>query len=276
MKDENINFDENEDKNSLKKKLEDAMKEAKELGGWNSFKNGEWLFKLIRKSLRNYWEKGNAEYFKKKYKSNDEEFLYKKLVSITARNASLLGGVVGAAVSIDEILAIIEAITAPATGGGSTIPLPAQLGVAVAALTGEAVLLVKMQLHLVVNIGKIYKIDLDPDDPEDILTILAFAVGGSVAEEAGRFGMKVGSKIAAKSAKGIFKKETLEALKKIGSKLGVKILQRTIVKYVVPLASIGIGMGWNYYSTKAIGKIAKKHFLARRNDSNNRAETVGV
>ncbi len=263
MKDYQFNFDENEDKKSLRKKLEDAKNEAKELGGWHSFKNGEWLFKLIKKSFQNYWEKGNADYFKKKYKSDDEEFLYKKLVSITARNAALLGGVIGATVSIDEIIAIIEAIAAPATGGGSTVPIPAQFAVALAALSGEAILLVRMQLQLVANIGKIYNVNLDPDDPEDILTILAFALGGSVAEEAGKFGMKVGGKIAANTAKGILKKETLEAFKKIGAKLGVKILQRTIVKYIVPLASIGIGMGWNYFSTKAIGKIASKHFKKR-------------
>jgi uncharacterized protein (DUF697 family) len=270
MKDENTNFDENEDKESLRKKLEDAKKEAKELGGWQSFKNGEWLYLLIKKSFHNYWEKGNAEYFKEKYKTDDEEFICKKLISIAARNASILGGIIGATVSIDEILAVIEAISAPATGGGSTVPIPAQVAVAIAALTGEAVLLVRMQLQLVANIGKIYMVNLDPDDPEDILTILAFAVGGSVAEEAGKFGMKVGGKLAANAAKGIFKKETLAALKKIGTKLGIKILQRTIIKYVVPLASIGIGMTWNYFSTKSIGKIARKHFLARRNNESDK------
>ncbi|GJQ60975.1 MAG: hypothetical protein SCALA702_00280 [Melioribacteraceae bacterium] len=220
MKYDDPNYDENEDKESLKKKLENAIKEAEELGGWNSFKNGEWLFRLIKKSFKNYWEKGNAEYFKKKYKSDDEEFLFKKLVSVTARNAAILGGVIGATVSIDEIIAIIETISAPASGGSSTIPIPAQIAVALAALSGEAVLLVRMQLQLVANIGKIYNVNLDPDDPEDILTILAFAVGGSVAEEAGKFGMKVGGKIAANAAKGIFKKETLEALKKLEPSLG--------------------------------------------------------
>ncbi|GJQ60974.1 MAG: hypothetical protein SCALA702_00270 [Melioribacteraceae bacterium] len=48
----------------------------------------------------------------------------------------------------------------------------------------------------------------------------------------------------------------------------MKILQRTIVKYVIPLASIGIGMGWSYMSTKTIGKIARKHFLKRGNNDN--------
>ena len=267
MKDENTKFDGNEDKESLRKKLEDAKKEAKELGGWQAFKSGEWLYLLIKKSFHNYWEKGNAEYFKEKYKTDDEEFLSKKLISITARNASILGGIVGATISIDEISAVIEFFSAPVTGGASTIPLPAEIAIAIAALTGEAVLLVRMQLQLVANIGKIYKIDLDPDDPEDILTILAFAVGGSVAEEAGKFGMKVGGKLAANAAKGFFKKETLAALKKIGAKLGIKILQRSIIKYVVPLVSIGVGMTWNYLSTKSIGKIAKKHFLARRKNN---------
>lgn len=76
---------------------------------------GEWLFKLIKKSFHYYWEKGNAEYFKEKYKSVDVNFLYKKLVIVTARNISLIGGLIGAAVSVDEILGIMEAIETPIT-----------------------------------------------------------------------------------------------------------------------------------------------------------------
>ena len=72
------------------------------------------------------------------------------------------------------------------------------------------------------------------DDPEDILTILAFAVGGSAANVAGKFGMKVGGKLAGRAAKGLFKKEVLAALKSIAAKVGIEILQRSNVKYTIP------------------------------------------
>ena len=113
---------------------------------------------------------------------------------------------------------------------------------------------------MVANIGKAYAVPLDPDDPEDILTILAYALGGSAAEAAGKFGMRVGGKLAGRRSKAVFQKEVLELCKSVAAKMGVKLLQRNIVKYTVPLASIVIGTGWNYVSTLTVGKIATKHF----------------
>jgi hypothetical protein len=75
--------------------------------------------------------------------------------------------------------------------------------------------------------------------------------------------MKVGGKLAGRAAKAVFKKESLAALKRIAAKVSVKILQGTIIKYTVPVASIGIGIAWNYISTKIVGKIAIKHFKYR-------------
>lgn len=246
----------------LKEKLKDAQSEIKKLGGTAAFKSGEWFLKLIQKSFSNYWEKANSDYFREKYKNKDNEYIAKKLIAVAARNASILGGIVGATISVDEIAAIV-------TGGEGGIGLPANITIAVSAVLSEAILLVRFQLHLVINIAKLYDIVLDPEDPEDILTIFAYAIGGKAAEEAGKFGMKVGSKFAANLVKGYIKKDVLKAIKSIGAKLGIKILQRTIIKYVVPGVSIGLGVGWNYFSTKAIGKIAVKHFKKLSEDNSN-------
>ncbi len=248
-----------ENKESIKEQLKNAKDEVSELGGISAFKSGEWLFRLIQKSFRNYWERASADYFQDKYKSKDEDFIAKKLSKVAARNASLIGAATGAVVSTDEIVALV-------TGGEGGIGIPANVAIALTAMASEAVLLVRFQLKLVANLGKLYGVPLDPDDPEDILTILAFAVGGSAAEAAGKVGMKVGGKIAKVAVKKYISKEVLEALKRIGAKIGIKILQRTILKYTVPVVSIGIGAGWNYVTTRAVGKIAKKHFLQRRNE----------
>lgn len=255
---------EEQTKESIRKQLVEAQKEVEELGGWEAFKSGQWLYKLIKKSFANYWQRGNAEYFKRKYRTDDEAFLIKKLTEVAARNAAIIGAITGAVVSTNEIMVIIQAMGTPASGGSTLIPLPAQVAIALTVLAGEAVLLVRFQLQLVANIGRIRGVQLDPNDPEDILTILAFALGGALAEEAGRLGMKIGGKLAANAAKAIFRKQLLAALKKMAARIGIKLLQRTIIKYVVPLASIGIGSGWNYFSTKAVSRIADKHFLASR------------
>src|SRR5262249_12296126 len=149
------------------------------------------------------------------------------------------------------------------TAGEGGIGLPANIALAAAALSAEAILLVRFQLQLVANLGKFYGAPLDPDDPEDILTILAFALGGSAADAAGKDGMKIGGKFAGRAAKRVFSKDVLAFFKKIAAKVGVKILQRTIVKYTIPIVSIGIGTGWNYFATRAVGRIATKHFKQR-------------
>jgi uncharacterized protein (DUF697 family) len=243
-------------KNDIKKKLSQAKRDYKEVGGWPAFKSGEWLWQIIQKSFANYWKNANVKYFESKYGTKNREILANKLTSVTAKNAAILGGVTGAAISTDEIIAII-------TGGEGGVGLPANIAIAATGIGAEAILLIRFQLQLVANLGKLYGVPLDPDDPEDILTILAFALGGSVADVAGKFGMKVGGKLVGRAAKAVFKKKILATLKRIAAKVGVKILQRSIIKYVIPIASIGIGTGWNYVSTKTVAKIAKKHFKKR-------------
>lgn len=249
-------------KDNIKQQLSKAKSDYKEVGGWSSFKSGQWLWQIIQKSFANYWENANVEYFETKYGTKDKAKLSQKLIAVTAKNSAILGGVTGAAISTDEITAIV-------TGAEGGVGLPANITIAAAAIGGEAILLIRFQLQLVANLGKLYGVPLDPNDPEDILTILAFALGGSAADTAGKFGMKVGGKLAGRAAKAVFKKETLAAFKRIAAKVGVKVLQRSIVKYTIPIASIVIGTGWNYASTRTVAKIAIKHFEQRADEVGN-------
>lgn len=242
---------------SLKSQLGAAGQEYRELGGWAAFRSGEWLALLIGKSFANYWERAHAEYFQKKYGTMDVDILASKLTSVAAKNAALLGGVAGAMVTADEITAVVSG----AEGG---IGLPANLAVAATVIGGEAILLMRLQLQLLANLGKIYGVPLDPNDPEDILTIIAFALGGAAAEAAGNAGMKIGGTLAARAVKETFKKETLATLKRIAAKAGVRILQRSLVKATIPVVSIMLGGSWNFTATKAMARVARRHFAARR------------
>jgi uncharacterized protein (DUF697 family) len=244
------------EKSKIRKKIDEAKQEYEELGGAAAFRRGDWLWRVIQKSFQNYWARANAEYFRNKYPTRDEPAIARKLIAVAAKNASLLGAVVGATVSADEIVAI-------ATAGEGGVGIPANIAIALAAVSAEAILLVRIQMQLVVNIAKVYGIPLDPDDPEDILTILAFALGGSAAEAAGKAGMKLGAHVVEVSAKKLLQKDALEAMERVAARIGIRIVQRSIVKYAVPAASIGIGLGWNYLTTRAIGKAAIRHFEQR-------------
>ncbi len=246
-------------RNIIRRLLDTTKREYSELGGWSAFRSGEWLGLLIQRSFRNYWERATVDYFCAKYGTTNPDKVAAKLITVAAKNAAILGALTGAAVSTDELVAIFTA----AEGG---IGLPANLAIAATAVAAEAILLVRFQLRLVANLGKLYRVPFDPDDPEDILTILAFALGGSTADMAGKAGAKIGGKMGGRVAKTVFSKDVLAFLKRLAAKVGVKILQRTIVKYVVPIVSIGIGTGWNYIATRAVGRIAVRHFKQRLAD----------
>ncbi len=248
------------DKASLKQELNDAKAEIEHVGGLVAFKSGDWFFNLVRKCFRNYYERATGDYFSAKYPGFSEDKLLSKITGVAAGNAAILGGLVGLGVTVDEVAAFF---TAPATAG---LSVPAQVAIAATAIAAELLLLTRMQLKLVAEIATIMKVPLDPEDPEDILTIFAFAVGGGAAEAAGKFGMKVGAKVTEKVIKATIKKETLAALKKVAAKFGQKLLQRTIINYAVPVVSILIGGGWNFFSTKAVSRIARKHFEQRRSE----------
>ena len=257
-------------KNEIKKKLSEAKLDYKEVGGWSSFKSGQLLWQIIQKSFASYWNNANVECFEAKYGTKDTEKLANKLIAVAAKNSSILGGITGAAISTDEIVTIV-------TGGEGVVGLPANIAIAVTGIGAETIILIRFQLQMVANLGKLYGVPLDPDDPEDILTIFAFALGGSAADAAGKFGMKVGGKLAGRTAKAVFKKETLAALKRIAAKVGIKIFQRSIVKYTIPIASIGIGTVLNYASTKTVAKIATKHFKQRSKEfGSDKDATVAV
>ncbi|MGI9072740.1 MAG: hypothetical protein ACR2JB_15845 [Bryobacteraceae bacterium] len=241
------------DNEGIKTQLTEARRDYVELGGWRAFKSGEWLLPLVQKSFQNYWERANTEYFQKKYGTQDNARIAKKLVKVAARNSALLGAVIGLTVSADEALAIV-------TGAEGGVGLPANIAIALVAIGSEMILLTRFQLQLIAELGKLYGVPLDPNDPEDILTILGFAIGCVTGERAGTFATEAGGEAAGLGAKRIFRGAVLRETKRIFAKMGVKILQGSIVKYTIPGASIVIGGGWNYAQTKIVAKIAQRHF----------------
>ena len=245
--------DQPQDKKTLRQRLQQAIEDVKELGGWPAIKSGEWLLPLVQKSLRTYYENTNVGYFREKYPRASDDEIVAILTKVAAKNAAILGAITGASVSANEISLIV---TGAATGG---LSLPAQATIAGLTLAGEAVLLIRLQLQLIANIARIIGAPLDPNDPEDVLLIFGFAVGGVGAELAGTTGARIAGHLAKTTIRHQISGRTLVALKVFARALGLKVLQRTILKYAVPLVSMLVGGGWNYATTQKIGKIAAEH-----------------
>jgi hypothetical protein len=152
-----------------------------------------------------------------------------------------------------------------ATAGELTTITSAGLTAAafVGTIGAEMIYLARIQMRLVLDLAVVYDLQIDLDDPEDVLMVFGYALGVAPTELLGK-GLQVAARAGTKSTvKAVVSKGTLEAIQKFAHRLGFKILQRTIIKYAVPVASAAVGSGYNYVTTKSVGRIAKLHFKHR-------------
>lgn len=238
---------------SIRQELKETVREIVSLGGWHEFKSGEWLFCLIEGALRNNSESATSESLFAKYPNHSREQIAHKLIETASKKAALAGAITGAAVSADELVALF---TAAEVGVG----LPANIAIAATAICAEVFYTAKIQLELVTKLGILHATLLNPDDPEDILTIMNFAFGGGAAELAGHQGTQFSKALVGRY---YARKESFEVLKRFARKLGYRLLRRSIANAVVPGVSMFVGAMWNKRTTRRVGKLVLRHFAHR-------------
>ena len=235
-------------KSQVESEFSEAKKFAKSMN-FDEVKNGEWFIHLLRKVVHTYDRNARAAYFQQKYPGLPPDEIADILTSVCVRYATIAGAITGAAATADQIVTI-----------GS-------LGMTAALFIGtigaEMLYLAKIQMRLVLDIALIYDLQLDPEDPEDILLIFGYALGVTPTEMLGK-GVSIAAGAATKSTiKKYISKGTLESIKSFANRLGFKILQKTIIKYAVPAVSAAVGSSYNYATTKSVGRIAKVHLKNR-------------
>jgi RNA polymerase subunit RPABC4/transcription elongation factor Spt4/tellurite resistance protein len=228
--------------------LEEAKEFAKSLG-MDEVKSGQWFVILLQKVAQSYDRNARSEYFVQKYPGLPPDEIADKLISVTVRYATIAGAVTGVAVTANMITAL------------SSFGMTAAL--LVGAIGAEMLYLARIQMRLVLDLSLLYDLQLDPDDPEDMLMIFGYALGIAPTEMVGK-GIQVAASGGAHYAvKKYVSKGTLKAIQDFGKKVGIRILQKTILKYTVPFVSAVVGSSYNYVTTKSIGGIAKSHIKNR-------------
>ncbi len=228
--------------------LDEAKQFAKTLS-FDEAKSGEWFINLIRKVIFTYDRNARAKYFQQKYPGLPPDEIADVLTSVTVRYATIAGAITGAATTASVITTLGSA--------GMTAPL------FVGAIGAEMIYLARIQMRLVLDLSVVYDLQLDPEDPEDVLMIFGYALGAAPTEMLGK-GVQVAARAGTTEAvKKYVSKGALKAVQDAARRLGFNILQRTILKYAVPGASAAVGSGYNYVTTKSVGRIAKAHFKNR-------------
>jgi RNA polymerase subunit RPABC4/transcription elongation factor Spt4/uncharacterized protein (DUF697 family) len=240
------------DEENIRKEVSSELEKAKEFAKTLSIedvKSGQWFVELLKKVVESYDRNARASYFHQKYPGLPPDDIAAILRSVTVRYATIAGALAGLAASANQIALL------------STAGMTAALFVTT--IGAEMIYLARLQMRLVLDLAVVYGIKLDSEDPEDILMIFGYAVGVTPTELLGK-GLQV---VTATTTKGLIKtyisKTTLKAIQDFARKLGFKILQRTIIKYTVPIASAAVGSSYNYVTTKSVGAIAQNHFKHR-------------
>jgi RNA polymerase subunit RPABC4/transcription elongation factor Spt4 len=212
-------------------------------------KSGQWFIALLQKVVQSYDHNAKAEYFQQKYPGLPPDEIADILTSVTVKYATIAGAVAGAATTANQIAAL------------SSLGMTAAL--MVGAIGAEMVYLARIQMRLILDLSVVYDLQLDPDDPEDILMVFGYALGVAPTEMLGK-GLQVAARGGTQYAvKKYISKGTLRAIQDFGKKIGLRILQKTILKYTIPVVSAVVGSSYNYVSTKSVGGIAKNHLKNR-------------
>lgn len=236
------------EKNEVVSGLEEAKAFAKSLN-IDDVKSGQWFFALLQRVVRAYDRNARAEYFQQKYPGLHPDEIADILTSVTVKYATIAGAVAGAAATANMIATLSSA--------GMTAALM------IGAIGAEMLYLARIQMRLILDLSVVYDLQLDPEDPEDILMIFGYALGVAPTEILGKGVVKVAAGGTRYAVKKYISKGTLKAIQDLARRLGIKILQRTIIKYTVPIASAVIGSSYNYVTTKSVGRIAKSHMKNR-------------
>jgi tellurite resistance protein len=228
--------------------LEEAKEFAKTLD-IDDVKSGQWFITLLQKVVQSYDRNARAEYFQQKYPGLPPDETADILTSVAVRYATIAGAITGVAATTSQISVLGSA--------GMTI------AVMVGAIGAEMVYLSNIQMRLVLDLSILYDLQLDPDDPEDILMIFGYALGVAPVEMMGK-GLQVAARGGTQYAvKKYISKGTLKAIQDIGKRIGIRILQKSVLKYAIPIASAVVGSAYNYATTKSVGGIAKNHLKNR-------------
>ncbi|MCA9976387.1 MAG: hypothetical protein KC413_11575, partial [Anaerolineales bacterium] len=228
--------------------LEEARSFARTLD-IEDVKSGQWFIALLQKVVQSYNHNARAEYFQQKYPGLPPDEIAAILTSVTVRYATIAGAITGATVTLNQIGALSSA--------GMTIAVMA------GAIGAEMVYLARIQMRLVLDLSVVYDLQLDSADPEDILMIFGYAMGVTPAE---MFGKRLQAAAGAGTRSAIRKyisKGTLKTVQNFGKRIGIRITQKAIIKYAVPVVSAAAGSSYNYVTTKAVGSIAKNHLKNR-------------
>jgi len=240
---------------ALKESIQSEINDIKDLAknqSLDDLKSGLWFTNFISYALKNYSEKVNAVYFQTKYPNVPVEGVVSNRIKIAKKYAAIGGGITGGA------YAGVVAATIGSGGGASPLTIPA----AITAFTVDLMYTTRLQLQLAYDLSILYNRKIDLNDPEDISDLINVAFGIKAAQKFTDAMSKTAPGFVRYGVKQIATGKSLQLLKSVPV-IGKHLLQRNIIKFSIPVVSIALNSGINYFFTGKIANQAKKIYKSR-------------
>jgi hypothetical protein len=215
----------------------------------DDIKSGGWFTKLIAQALSSYTNKVDWQYFQQRYEGVPADAIVDQRIKMAARYAALEGGLSAGAYTATIIA------TLGSRGGASPATVPA----AVATFMVDVTYITRLQLRLAFDVAVLYKIPLDPSDPEDMWKLIRVAFTIKSGELARGGVAKAVPAVMRPMIKRFYSGAVLNAAKGLPF-IGKFLLQRNAIKIGIPVVGVPLAVVLNRYTTLLAGRHARAVF----------------
>jgi hypothetical protein len=226
-----------------------SLRDAARQMGVDKLRDGTWFRRIVVAHVKKHHASIAADHWDRLYSGLDvEERAHRQILSV-ARKAAATGAVASVGASTGELLSLF------------TDGLAAPVGVPAAALSMalEAGYTALLQIDLVCDLASIYGVPFDADDVGEVATLFGLALEVDVKKPAKKEGED-----AREAPKGLTSKLMELEGGDIGTRIGRKMLEDSVVKNIVPVVGVAISARWNYVGTRKLAAAAKKYIRYRR------------
>ncbi|GAC1548568.1 MAG: hypothetical protein NVS3B10_12150 [Polyangiales bacterium] len=229
----------------------EVLRNAAQTFGSRSLRDGTWFVRLVKSHAKKHQATHDPAHWNRVYPGLDAEARAKKVIAGVALHAATAGAIASVGASTGELLSLFtEGLAAP-------VGVPA----AVVSMLIEAAYTARLQIDLMCDLASIYGVPFDADDLGELATLFAVALGLDLGEK---------KKDAAgeddeddDAPKGMFARLIELEEGQIGTRIGRKLIEESVMRNIVPFVGIGISARWNYVGTRKLGAAVKKYIRYR-------------
>jgi hypothetical protein len=217
--------------------------------------------------LRSYARNASLEHFRRRYPGLTNEAIAGRRIRSAALSAATIGLAFGALISLIDAIALASALETFLSGFlASPISIPAlaiSVPLLVVTIVVEMSLVVRTQLRLAYDLFILYRLPVDPEDPEQSAEVIGVALGLSGVSVPGRTLRQAAPPTAAPDQRPRVRQARARFRKWMAGQIAGQISGRFIRRYIlggmavralIPGSSLITASLWDFFTTRAVGK----------------------